>query len=102
MVPYLWRADLNSVTGSGSGAKCSNILPDITVVSYGRKLYATFLTGVQREARLETSLRLPRCSCSGRPVPQRQRHQVQIFKKLFCSSVRVGQNKLVFVRGKLV
>ncbi len=73
MVPYLWRA----VPGSGSRANCSNILQDITVVSYG-KLYATFLTGVQREARLETSLRLPRCSRSGRPVPQRQRHQVQI------------------------
>ncbi len=78
MVPYLWRAELNTVTGSGSRAKCSNILQDITVVSYGRKLLTTLLTGVQREARLETSLRLPRCSRSGRPVPQRQRHQVQI------------------------
>jgi hypothetical protein len=31
MAPYLWRADLsfrNSVTGSGSRAKCSNILQD--------------------------------------------------------------------------
>ncbi len=31
MAPYLWRVDpsfRNSVTGSGSGAKCSNILQD--------------------------------------------------------------------------
>ncbi len=37
MVPCMWRADLsfrNSVTGSGSGAKCSNILQD-------KKLYCT-------------------------------------------------------------
>jgi hypothetical protein len=35
MVPYLWRADLsfrNSVTGSCSRAKCSNILQDIGYV----------------------------------------------------------------------
>ncbi len=35
MMPYLWRADQsfsNSVTGSGSRAKCSNILQDIVFV----------------------------------------------------------------------
>jgi hypothetical protein len=35
MVPYLWRADpsfRNSVTGSGSRAKCSNILQDTDTV----------------------------------------------------------------------
>jgi len=34
MVPYLWRADLslrNSVTGSGSRAKCSDILQDTSL-----------------------------------------------------------------------
>jgi hypothetical protein len=47
MVPYLWSADpsiRNSVAGSGSRAKCSNILQDSggSTISNGRKPKSCF------------------------------------------------------------
>ncbi len=53
MVPCLWRADpsfRNSVTGSGSRAKCSNILQDTTTV-YIFQSMLFFLTKHQKVAK---------------------------------------------------